>query len=163
VRPATSTTNLRSKPPPSSLPGTLAQFPPPSPFSGFELYGFEYPYLRQYDYQPYLPGAAHALLYAPFPDLFRRPPGGIFNGAFAVERGANVVCLAVNWGDAKYRVLKSYREWLRAVSLPNPCTPTPLMRLSTRIDCGFISLDQLASLIRFLDLKCDGSTVEYLS
>jgi hypothetical protein len=52
------------------------------------------------------------------PDLFRRPPGGIFNGVFAVERGANVVCLAVNWGDAKYRVLKSYREWLRAVSLP---------------------------------------------
>ena len=25
--------------------------------------------------------------------------------------------IAVNWSDAKYRVLKSYREWLRAVSI----------------------------------------------
>jgi hypothetical protein len=33
--------------------------------------------------------------------------------------------LAVNWGDAKYRVLKSYREWLRAVSLPEN-QPIPL-------------------------------------
>lgn len=24
--------------------------------------------------------------------------------------------LAINWGDARYRVLRSYREWLRAVS-----------------------------------------------
>lgn len=33
---------------------------------------------------------------------------------------------AVNWGDAKYRVLKSYREWLRAVSLPeNQPIPVP--------------------------------------
>lgn len=25
--------------------------------------------------------------------------------------------VAVNWGDAKRRVLKSYREWIRAVCL----------------------------------------------
>ncbi|KAF9884341.1 hypothetical protein FE257_001854 [Aspergillus nanangensis] len=25
---------------------------------------------------------------------------------------------SLNWGDARYRVLKSYREWLRAVSGP---------------------------------------------
>lgn len=29
--------------------------------------------------------------------------------------------IAVNWRDAKLRVLKSYREWLRAVSIP--CAP----------------------------------------
>lgn len=28
---------------------------------------------------------------------------------------------AVNWTDARARVLKSYREWLRAVSEPNSC------------------------------------------
>ena len=28
---------------------------------------------------------------------------------------------AVNWTDARTRVLKSYREWLRAVSEPNSC------------------------------------------
>lgn len=27
---------------------------------------------------------------------------------------------AVNWADAKRRVFKSYRDWLRAVSLPLP-------------------------------------------
>ncbi|KAJ5092331.1 NADH dehydrogenase [Penicillium alfredii] len=27
---------------------------------------------------------------------------------------------SVNWNDAKYRVLKSYREWLRAVILQSP-------------------------------------------
>ena len=30
---------------------------------------------------------------------------------------------AVNWTDAKRRVLKSYREWMRAVSCPFTCLP----------------------------------------
>lgn len=29
--------------------------------------------------------------------------------------------LAASWNDAKFRVLKSYREWLRAVSFSFPC------------------------------------------
>lgn len=36
------------------------------------------------------------------------------------ETRANHSCspTAVNWSDARFRVLKSYREWLRAVSNP---------------------------------------------
>ncbi|KAJ5107627.1 NADH dehydrogenase (complex I) alpha subcomplex subunit 6 [Penicillium angulare] len=30
---------------------------------------------------------------------------------------------SVNWNDAKFRVLKSYREWLRAVSIPQISRP----------------------------------------
>jgi hypothetical protein len=59
------------------------------------------------------------------------PPPGIFNGGIPVEIGANVLCLAVNWGDAKFRVLKSYREWLRAVSLPRSLHTNALDALST--------------------------------
>lgn len=39
------------------------------------------------------------------------------NGGVRELTHATVNRLAASWNDAKYRVLKSYREWLRAVSL----------------------------------------------
>lgn len=32
------------------------------------------------------------------------------------DNRANLVTLAVNWGDARARVMSAYRGWLRAVS-----------------------------------------------
>ena len=37
--------------------------------------------------------------------------------AIEIKKLTDMANEAVNWNDAKYRVLKSYREWLRAVSL----------------------------------------------
>lgn len=81
--------------------------------------------LNSHDYQPYLPRAAHALLYVP--QTHARQPslcGPTLRNCRNVngrEPRANCTSLptAANWGDARYRVLKSYREWLRAVSDPN--------------------------------------------
>lgn len=80
----------------------------------------------RHDYQSHLSRAAHALLYVPpvlpaspaWPDLWKLPR------CQWPRTRANCTSLptAVNWGDARYRVLKSYREWLRAVSDPT-CLP----------------------------------------
>jgi hypothetical protein len=63
---------------------------------------------RQNGHQSYLPRSANALMYV---ECLRQ--------ALRVQRANNAT--AVNWNDAKRRVLHSYRDWLRSVC---PFLPT---------------------------------------
>lgn len=59
----------------------------------------------QHNDQPYLPRAADALMYA-------------YSGPSKDESTELTGTAAANWEDASQRVIKSYRDWLRAVWIP---------------------------------------------
>ncbi len=83
-------------------------------------------------HKPYLPRAADAAVYVcshSQPLAFRGKRSSSTAGTEMIREGeprielkltSHLLPLAVNWNDAKRRVLKSYRDWIRAVRVCPP-------------------------------------------